>query len=611
MKNIIENIKQHYKALSIAVGIGIVLGVLFTLIFSSTGQQMNTSNQQGEHAHEHEQEEPTTWTCSMHPQIKQEKPGDCPICGMDLIPLEKANSGDDNIDPDEIMLTESAAKLADIQTTMVKKGNPSKTIFLQGKVEADERNIAELTARFGGRLEKLFVNFTGERVQKGQKLATIYSPELVTAQRELLEAVSLKENRPQIYKAAKAKLKLWDLSDTQISAIEEKGEPKLYFDILAPINGTVMKRHVAVGDYVKMGDPLFKVVNLSTVWVMFDAYEADLPWIEKGDKVEFAVEALPGKTFEAKVSFIDPFINPQVRTAKVRVEISNPKDNLKPGMFANGTLHSTIAAKSNELLIPKSSILWTGKRSVVYVKVPDRESPSFLYREIELGPEAGNFYVVADGLEEGEEIATNGVFKIDAAAQLEGKRSMMNPKGETVSSGHDHGDMEMSSADEEETKRTYKLPEDYSAPDAFQQQLTVVYNEYIDMKDAFVASDAQKVSSEAGQVKKVLGEVDMALLKGDAHMKWMDYLETLNKTIESISETSDLEAQRKTFSKFNLAFYKAVKAFGLIGVETHYQYCPMANRDKGAYWFSNEEEIKNPYFGESMLKCGENRETIK
>ncbi|ALO17277.1 Cation efflux system protein CusB precursor [Salinivirga cyanobacteriivorans] len=613
MKNIIENIKQHYKTLSIAVGIGIVLGVLFTLIFSSPNQSINTSTHQNTNTstHQHEQEEPTTWTCSMHPQIKQEKPGDCPICGMDLIPLEKANSGDDNIDPDEIMLTESAAKLADIQTTMVKKGNPSKTIFLQGKVEADERNIAELTARFGGRLEKLFVNFTGERVQKGQKLATIYSPELVTAQRELLEAVSLKENRPQIYKAAKAKLKLWDLSDAQISAIEEKGEPKLYFDILAPINGTVMKRHVAVGDYVKMGDPLFKVVNLSTVWVMFDAYEADLPWIEKGDNVEFAVEALPGKTFEAKVSFIDPFINPQVRTAKVRVEIRNPEDKLKPGMFVSGTLHSTIAAKSNQLLIPKSSILWTGKRSVVYVKIPERESPSFLYREIELGPEAGNFYVVASGLDEGEEIATNGVFKIDAAAQLEGKRSMMNPKGEKVSTGHDHDDMQMGSADEGKTKKTYTLPEDYSAPDAFQQQLTVVYHEYIDMKDAFVASDTQKVSNEAGQVKKVLDEVDMGLLDGDAHMKWMDHLEILNRTIETISKSGDLEEQRKTFSEFNLAFYKAVKTFGLEGVKTHYQYCPMANRDQGAYWFSNEEEIKNPYFGESMLKCGENREVFE
>ncbi len=613
MKKIIENIKQHYKELTIAVVIGLVLGVVTTLIFSSPNESTDSSTHQqiDSSAHQHESEDPTTWTCSMHPQIKQDKPGDCPICGMDLIPLESAKSGGDNINPDEIMLTESAAKLADIQTTEVKKGNPVKTIFMQGKVEADERNIAELTARFGGRLEKLFVNFTGERVKKGQKLATIYSPELVTAQRELIEAVSLKDDRPQIYRAAKAKLKLWDLNDAQIEAIETKGEPKLYFDVLSPVSGTVTNRHVAVGDYVKMGDPLFKVVNLSSVWVMFDAYEADLPWIEVGDKIEFTVNALPGKNFEAKATFIDPFISPRERTAKVRVQLKNPNAKLKPGMFAGGTLHSSIAAKANELLIPKSSILWTGKRSVVYVKVPDREQPSFLCREIELGPEAGNFYVVADGLKEGEKIATNGVFKIDAAAQLEGKQSMMNPEGEKISTGHDHGGMDMSGDDDAEAQNETATPDDLAAPEAFKKQLTNVYQKYIDMKDAFVASDAQEVSNHAAQVKNMLDKVDMGLLKGDAHMQWMDYLETLNKTIQSISKTTDLEKQRKTFSKFNLAFYKAVKAFGLKGVETHYQYCPMANRDQGAYWFSNEKEIRNPYFGESMLKCGENREIIK
>lgn len=151
---------------------------------------------------------------------------------------------------------------------------------MQGKVQADERNIAEITARFGGRIEQLFVNFTGQHVRKGEKLATIYSPELVTAQRELLEVLTFKERRPSLYKAVRNKLKLWDLTDKQISAIEEKGEPQFYFDVLSPISGTVILRHVAIGDYVKEGTALFKVVDLSKVWVMFDAYESDLPWIK-------------------------------------------------------------------------------------------------------------------------------------------------------------------------------------------------------------------------------------------------------------------------------------------------------------------------------------------
>ncbi len=611
MKTIIDNIKNNYKLVIGTMIVGLFLGWLFFHPSDQTTENGETVD--AHEGHDHESEDPTTWTCSMHPQIKQEKPGDCPICGMDLIPLSSMEESGDGIHEDEIMLTEAAAKLADIQTTVVERGSPEKDIYLQGMVEADERNMAELTARFGGRIEKLFVNFTGEKVQKGQKLATIYSPELVTAQRELLESVGLKESRPAIYKAARSKLKLWDLSESQIDDIEQQGEPKLYFDILAPISGTVMKRHVALGDYVKTGDALFRLVDLSKVWVMFDAYEADLPWIKPGDKMQFTVQSLPGEVFHGNVSYIDPFINPETRSAKVRIELNNKEGKLKPAMFANGVLHSSIAAEGNELLIPKSSILWTGKRAVVYVKVAERENPSFRYREILLGPEAGNFYVVAEGLEEGEEIATNGVFKIDAAAQLEGKPSMMNPVADEGRAGdsHDHSSMDMSGTGNETTgAKSEKIqPEMINA--SFKEQLTVVYHEYIDMKDAFVASDAAKVSKEANQMKEVLDRVDMELLEGAAHIKWMDLLKELDENTNSIINSKDIEIQRKAFSDFNLAFYKVVKLFGLKDIKTYYQYCPMANRDKGAYWFSNDEAIRNPYFGDAMLKCGENRETFQ
>jgi len=440
MKKLIKSIKENYKLVITALIAGLFIG---WLVFHPSEKDLIVENQvEGHEGHNHASEDPTTWTCSMHPQIKQDKPGQCPICAMDLIPLITNQSAGDDVDPDEIAMSESAAKLADIQTMSVTRGTPEKSIYLQGKVQVDERNIAELTARFGGRIEKLFVNFTGQLVKKGEKLATIYSPDLVTAQRELIEAITFKESRPSLYTAAKAKLKLWDLSDTQIKAIEEKGDPQLYFDILSPISGTVMMRHVALGDYVKEGSALFQVTDLSRVWVMFDAYESDLPWIKTDDYMEMTLQSLPGKSFDGKVSYIDPFINAMTRVTNVRIELANPGLELKPGMFANGTLHSKIAESAEALLIPKSSILWTGKRAVVYVKVQDRESPSFLYREVTLGPEAGNFYVIVEGLSEGEEIAVNGVFKIDAAAQLEGKPSMMNPGGGKVSLAHDHGSME-------------------------------------------------------------------------------------------------------------------------------------------------------------------------
>lgn len=441
MKQIISNLKGNYRLALIVLAIGVFLG---WLIFHPTKtDHTGNSPVEGHEGHDHSSEDPTIWTCSMHPQIKQDKPGQCPICAMDLIPLTTNQTAGQDMDPDEIVLTEAAAQLANIQSLVVTRANPQKTLNLQGKVHADERNMAELTARFGGRIEKLHVNFTGQQVSKGEKLATVYSPDLLTAQKELLEALSFKESRPTIYNAARAKLKLWDLTEEQINKIEENGEPQLYFDVLSPISGTVMMRHVALGDYVNEGDALFQVTDLSRVWVLLDAYESDLPWIRQGDHVDLSIPSIPGEGFGGRVAYIDPFIDPSTRVAKVRIELSNPSGRLKPQMFANGLLHSQLAESGDHLLIPKSSVLWTGKRAVVYVKVPDRESPSFLYREVTLGPEAGNFYVVAEGLEEGETIAVNGVFKIDAAAQLEGKPSMMNPRGGNTAKGHDHGQQQM------------------------------------------------------------------------------------------------------------------------------------------------------------------------
>jgi Cu(I)/Ag(I) efflux system membrane fusion protein len=344
---------------------------------------------------------------------------------------------------------------------------------------------------------------------------------------------------------------------------------------------------------------------------MFDAYESDLPWIKTGDKVTYNLQSLAGKSFQGKVVFIDPFINPDTRVAKIRVEQKNPGLTFKPEMFVNGFIQSNIAGRVNDILIPKSSILWTGKRAVVYVKVPNRDQPSFMYREIDLGPESGNFYVVATGLEEGEVIAANGVFKIDAAAQLAGKPSMMNPEGGEVSLGHDHGTMSAGTEEDHAEHQDMEMnPQEVEINAKFKEQLQVVYNTYILMKDAFVASKADEVSQHARNLKSVLENVDMGLLEGAAHMKWMTQLDKMNAEIDNISNNSDIGKQRLSFAKFNDTFYESLKTFGLHHGTVYYQYCPMANSDTGAYWFSNIKEIENPYFGEMMLSCGETRETL-
>ncbi|HUX95806.1 MAG TPA: efflux RND transporter periplasmic adaptor subunit [Bacteroidales bacterium] len=614
-KEIIQKIKEYYILVLSVLVVGLFLGWVF---FHSSGETIITSSNIDVHdEHNHDNEIATIWTCSMHPQIRMDEPVKCPICGMDLIPLNTLSSDEEQSDPNAIVMTESAAKLAEVQTMIVKKGVPEKSIYLQGKIHADERNIAELTARFGGRIEKLFINFTGQYVQKGEKLATIYSPELVTAQRELLEAVSYKDSRPALYTAAKGKLKLWDLSDEQISAIEQLGEPQLYFEINSPITGTITMRHVALGDYVKEGIALFQVVDLSHVWVLFDAYESDLPWIKKGDQAEFSIQSLPGKTFSGKVTFIDPFINGSTRVAKVRVELNNPKLEIKPEMFVNGTIQSKIAEGSNEVLIPKSSILWTGKRAVVYVKVPDRENPTFIYRQITLGPEAGNFYVVADGLAEGEDIATNGTFKIDAAAQLQGLPSMMNPDGGITNTmpgmdmSGDDANSKKGVKNSQSPRGSIEITGKTNVSMDFIMQLNKVYDQYIVLKNAFVQSDANKVKQAAQSVQMALTKVNMKLLTGNQMTKWMDESAILNQEIKLIASETNIEDQRSAFITFNDNFYNSVKAFGLMGKTVYYQFCPMANNSKGAYWLSETKDIRNPYYGEAMLTCGETKETLK
>ena len=369
----------------------------------------------------------TIWTCAMHPQIRMEQPGLCPICGMELIPL--INSSTTYVDPSSIHLSKEAAQLANVLTSIVTKQKPVKEVRLYGKVQADERLFQSQVAHVPGRIEKLSVNFTGESVIKGQVLAEIYSPELITAQQELLETAKTKQLQPELYEASKEKLRQWKLTDNQIAAIENSGVIRNNFEVEANTSGTVTARRVNTGDYVSQGAVLYDVADLSDVWVMFDAYESDIQFLSKDETVTFTIQALPGNKYSGKILFIDPVIDPVTRVAKIRVQVENRFGKLKPEMFATGIVYSTLSEFSNNVVIPISAVLLTGKRSVVYVKQPGTDEAIFKIREIGLGPMLGDSYVVTDGLSEGEEIVTNGTFSVDAAAQLEGKPSMMNPGG--------------------------------------------------------------------------------------------------------------------------------------------------------------------------------------
>ena len=429
MKNINETVKSKYLIYILFLAGGLLLGWLLfhnsdTDSHASQASETGTEVHNPTHGHDLQQNEAGEWTCSMHPQIRQDKPGKCPICDMDLIPVRKSSLSDEAIDPNAIQLSEEAAALADVQTSKVSRQNPVKQVRLYGKIVPDERSLQSQTAHVSGRIESLNVDFTGETVRAGQTLATLYSPELFTAQQELLEAIRM--GQPQLIQAAREKLYLWKMTDAQIAAIEKSGSISPVVEIKSNTSGIVLSKRVSQGDYVSQGAILFDVANLTKVWALFDAFEMDLPFLSKGDPVEFTLQALPGKKFSGKISFIDPILNTTTRTAKVRVEVPNASLELKPEMYATANVSAPLRNYKNEIVVPQTAVLWTGKRAIVYVKQPDTNTPAFLMREVELGPSLGNSYVILNGLREGEEIVTNGVFAIDASAQLEGKTSMMN-----------------------------------------------------------------------------------------------------------------------------------------------------------------------------------------
>ncbi|HZL08456.1 MAG TPA: efflux RND transporter periplasmic adaptor subunit [Prolixibacteraceae bacterium] len=472
------------------------------------------------HQHSESEKADEIWTCAMHPQIRMDKPGKCPICGMELIPVQSATA---ELDPDAVQMTQEAIKLAEVQTTVIGQQNAQKEVSLYGKVQADERRVKTQAAHVPGRIEELLISFTGESVRKGQVIARIYSPSMITAQEELLQAKQLVPAQPALIEAAREKLRQWKLTSEQIEALEQSGKPQTVFNVTSNVSGIVLTKRVNQGDYVQQGTALFEVADLSNVWVLFDAYESDLPWIKKGSSVSFTLQSVPGRKFSGKISFIDPVINPATRVASVRVEASNPGGVLKPEMFVNGVVTSALPKYNDGIVIPQSAVLWTGPRSVVYIKVPGAKEPEFRMREIELGPALSNSYVVTSGLTIGEEIVTNGTFAVDASAQLAGKPSMMNPEGNQVSSGGMAG-MDMGNGSEKKAKE--KQPA--------MDMSTESKNSENKVNSAMDKKDVSKMANMETRMIKVSGNCDLC----------KERIETAAKSVSGVM-TADWSAEKQ------------------------------------------------------------------
>lgn len=475
------------------------------------------------------------WTCSMHPEIRQPEPGNCPICGMQLIAAKSATptpakapkkkkyacsmfcipplddpgqcpvcgmemvvveegegATDEETEEPEVFLSAASRRIAQIAVAAVDRRFVEREIRLTGKIDFDETKTAVITARVPGRLDKMFVDYAGISVTKGDHLVELYSPELVNAQEELLQAArgikeagpigipALREAAEGNLKATREKLLLWGLTPEQIEEIERRGTPSDHITIHATQSGVVIEKNAVEGMYVEMGMKIYTIADLSQVWAKLDAYETDLPWIRYGQTVEIETQAYPGEVFTGVISFVDPMVDDRMRSIKLRTNLPNPDGRLKPNMFVRATVRSRIASggklmepsmagkwicpmhpeivreksmpcpecgmqlKQAEelgfsalasppaeapLVIPVSAPLLTGTRAIVYVEKPDQPG-SFIGRQITLGPRAGDFYLVEQGLSEGDRVVVNGSFFVDSAMQILGRTSMMNVQRE-------------------------------------------------------------------------------------------------------------------------------------------------------------------------------------
>ena len=548
--------------LIIAVLIGLFAG---WLLFGTTSNSSSENKISKEEKHSLEEHSSEIWTCSMHPQVRQQEPGDCPICGMDLIPAESSATG---LAPNEFKMTENAMALANIQTTVIgEMSSSNSSIELSGKIKANDDKAATQPAHFNGRVDQLYVTSVGETVRKGQAVAKIYSPELVAAQQELITAYRIKDAQPQLYNAVKNKFMNWMIPESQLTEVLKTGIPKPSFTIYAQVSGVVTELMVNKGSHVMDGQPIFKVANLSTVWAEFDAYETTIQDIKEGQDISVVVKAFPNKTFNAKVSFIDPILNTSTRTIRVRATLNNKEDLLKPGMFVTGTIKLD-TDNNTQITVPKSAVLWTGEQSLVYIKTTTT-SPTFIMRNVTLGRTVNDNYEIQSGLKIGDEVVTNGTFTVDAAAQLQGKQSMMNP-----TTGSD-------------TMNKQLIDSSY---------LNDVMIKYIVLKDALVNSDTKA----AHQASNIL----LKSIRNTEELKDVSALKALETTTQNFIKAETLAQQRSAFVGLSKNLIKISKGFSSQNTTYYIQECPMANNNNGAQWLALEKGIKNPYFGEEMLDCG-------
>jgi Cu(I)/Ag(I) efflux system membrane fusion protein len=551
-------------------GLLLLLGIPLLLAVSCNNPQ--------EHVHESENGvgRDIAYTCPMHPQIVEQEPGICPICAMDLVPVSKGDAASP-----EIMLSESQKLLANIRTEQVNVSKMGNTTRLNARLAENKEEVEVVSSRVPGRIERLFVKERGQRIQAGQALYEIYSEELLTYQQEYLLALEqfdqLGQDEPRygtFLESARRKLKLYGMTEGQIQQLKTDRNPRASFTFVSPVSGIVTEIAVTEGLYVSEGGKLYTIGRLDTLWVEAELYPQESERVQEGDQVRVQVAGYENEPVNGRVSFISPQYRGGSQILTMRIEIANPGARFLPGMQANVLLSS---GDTDVISVPVQAVIRDGSGAHVWLQTSDS---TFLARRVETGIEEPQRLAITSGLQAADRVVVNGAYLLYSEFVL---KKGGNPVEDN---------MEM------EGKAMLDAHDPITGPPAFaNKQFEEAYPNYLQLKDALVASEPAQAQAQALLLQNALNALEGAE-KAEAYAA-------------QLAATNQLEKQRELFFFLSNHMIQLIEQKELTSGGLYVQYCPMANNDQGAYWLSTEEEIRNPYFGDMMLSCGEVSDIIQ